>query len=36
MAKHKKVLVEFYAPKNFGDDMFVHLIANRDTVNSFV
>lgn len=35
MAKHKKVLVEFYAKKNFGDDMFVHLIANRYPNTSF-
>ncbi|ARR37431.1 hypothetical protein B9N98_04350 [Lactobacillus delbrueckii subsp. delbrueckii] len=35
MVKHKKVLVDFYAKKNFGDDMFVHLIANRYPNTSF-
>lgn len=29
MLKRKKVLVDFYVQKNFGDDMFVRLIANR-------
>ncbi|GHN21297.1 hypothetical protein ME784_18120 [Lactobacillus delbrueckii] len=29
MIKHKKILVEFYAKKNFGDDMFVRIIADR-------
>lgn len=35
MVNHKKVFVEFYAKKNFGDDMFIRLIADRYPSSTF-